>query len=88
MDIILFSCNNIFSLALGIIASFVAWFFVLFILRPRLEIDGSIYKFKSISYPDSFVYKVKVTKAFCESYIIGITKHQLTVCFRWKMFFM
>ena len=45
----------------GIAASFLAWFLVSVLVKPKLQIDDKLYKFKSIDYKGSFVYKVKVT---------------------------
>ena len=44
----------------GIVASFFAWFMISFLFKPRLKIDKHIYKFRSIDYEGSYVYKVKV----------------------------
>jgi len=42
-------------------ASFLAWYLVVFLVKPRLVIDDKIYKLKSVDNKESFVYKVKVT---------------------------
>lgn len=47
----------------GILASFIAWFAVSSLVKPKIKIDDELYRFKSIDNEGSFVYKVKVTNS-------------------------
>jgi len=67
--------ENIFTFIGGILASFIAWLVVSNVLKPHLEIDKKIYKYKSIDNPGYFVYKVKVTnkRLFLNVYDVNLS---------------